>query len=346
MKPAQSTRPSAESCTLASLRLHRYFLRFSFQFLHEAADPRRVDVDPRAHRAGECNRLDVAPLRRGRLGARDLLEQGGVVLDQLALVEALLAERDVDVRAAVGAVFELARLRLLDRLRDVHRDGAGLRVRHLPARAEDPAEPADDPHLVGRGDRDVEVVEALLDLLRKLGRADDVGTGLLGLARLLALGEDGHTRLAAGPMRKHQRPAELLLGVPDVEPEVEVHFDGLVELRGREALQHPDRLDRRVEPLAVDLRARGAVILPMLAHRSVSTPIERAVPATISIACSTSRAFRSGIFASAIRRSWSRVRRPTFSRFGSPEPFSSRSASLISTAAGGVLVMKSNERSS
>src|SRR6266540_628191 len=326
MKPAQSTRPSAESCTLASLRLHRYFLRFSFQFLHEAADPRRVDVDPRAHRAGQCNRLDVAPLRRGRLGARDLLEQGGVVLDQLALVEALLAERDVDVRAAVGAVFELARLRLLDRLRDVHRDGAGLRVRHLPARAEDPAEPADDPHLVGR--------------------ADDVGTGLLGLARLLALGEDGHTRLAAGPMRKHQRPAELLLGVPDVEPEVEVHFDGLVELRGREALQHPDRLDRRVEPLAVDLRARGAVILPMLAHRSVSTPIERAVPATISIACSTSRAFRSGIFASAIRRSWSRVRRPTFSRFGSPEPFSSRSASLISTAAGGVLVMKSNERSS
>ena len=32
--------------------------------------------------------------------------------------------------------------------------------------------------------------------------------------------------------------------------------------------------------------------------------------------------------------------RPTFVRFGSLEPFSSRSASLISTAAGGVFVMK------
>jgi len=49
----------------------------------------------------------------------------------------------------------------------------------------------------------------------------------------------------------------------------------------------------------------------MAAHRSVSTPIERAVPATISMACSTSRAFRSGIFVSAIERSWSRVSRPT-----------------------------------
>jgi hypothetical protein len=41
-----------------------------------------------------------------------------------------------------------------------------------------------------------------------------------------------------------------------------------------------------------------------------------------------------------------RESRPTFTRFGSPEPFSSRSASLIRTAAGGVFVMKVKERSS
>ena len=64
------------------------------------------------------------------------------------------------------------------------------------------------------------------------------------------------------------------------------------------------------------------------------------------IACSTSRAFRSTSFVSAIERTWSRVRRPTFVRFGSAEPFSSRSASLIRTAAGGVFVMKSKLRSS
>ena len=63
-------------------------------------------------------------------------------------------------------------------------------------------------------------------------------------------------------------------------------------------------------------------------------------------AASRSLAFRSGILRSAIWRTWAAVIRPTFSRFGSPEPFSIPAASLISTAAGGVLVMKSNERSS
>ena len=139
----------------------------------------------------------------------------------------------MDVRAAVGAVLELAGLRLADGLADVHRHRAGLRVRHQPARPEDAAEPADVAHLVRRRDRDVEVGEAFLDALREVGRADDVGSGLLGLARLLALGEDGDARLAAGAVRKHQRAAELLLGVAHVEAEAEVHLDGLVELRGR-----------------------------------------------------------------------------------------------------------------
>src|SRR5439155_8912031 len=57
-------------------------------------------------------------------------------------------------------------------------------------------------------------------------------------------------------------------------------------------------------------------------------------------------AFRSWSFVSAICRTCVRDSRPTLMRFGSDEPLSSRSASLISTAAGGVLVMKVNERSS
>src|SRR5438132_11640078 len=59
-----------------------------------------------------------------------------------------------------------------------------------------------------------------------------------------------------------------------------------------------------------------------------------------------SRAFRSCSFVSAIWRTCARESRPTLSRFGSAEPFSSRSASLIRTAAGGVFVMNVNERSS
>src|SRR5207245_7944474 len=74
------------------------------ELLDDAARLRRVDLDPGAHRRRQRDLPDVATLRRGRLGADDLVEQRCVVLEQLALAEALLAERDVDVRARVGAV--------------------------------------------------------------------------------------------------------------------------------------------------------------------------------------------------------------------------------------------------
>src|SRR3712207_3439717 len=74
--------------------------------------------------------------------------------------------------------------------------------------------------------------------------------------------------------------------------------------------------------------------------------MERAVPSMILAAWSTSVAFRSGILRSAIWRTWSRVIVPTLFRFGSPDPLSRPMACLIRTAAGGVFVMKVNERSS
>ena len=107
----------------------------------------------------------------------------------------------------------------------------GLGIRHQAARAEHAPEPSDLAHLVGRRDRDVEVGEAFLDALRQVCGADDVGSGLLGLARLLALGEDGDALLAPGSVRQRDRAAQLLLGVADVEAEAEVHLDRLVELR-------------------------------------------------------------------------------------------------------------------
>src|SRR5215472_13276537 len=79
----------------------------------------RVDVNARAHRGGDGDLLDVAPLRGGGLRPDDLLDQRGVVLHKLTLVEAALADRDVDVRAAVGAVLELAGLRVANGLAHV-----------------------------------------------------------------------------------------------------------------------------------------------------------------------------------------------------------------------------------
>ena len=72
---------------------------------------------------------------------------------------------------------------------------------------------------------------AFLDLLREVGRPDDVRSGLLRLARLVAFGEHRDADLPAAPMREHERAAQLLVGVADVETEAEVQLDRFVELR-------------------------------------------------------------------------------------------------------------------
>src|ERR1700750_178368 len=120
--------------------------------LEDVAGPARVDLDARPHRGGERDRADVPALRGRRPRTDDLVEDGRVVLGQRAVLEAGLADGQVDDRGAVGAVLDLAGLGLLDRLADVHRDRADLRVGHLALRAEDAAEAADDGHHVGRRD--------------------------------------------------------------------------------------------------------------------------------------------------------------------------------------------------
>src|SRR4051794_5761878 len=307
----------------------------------------RIDLDAGTHGRGEGDRLDVAALGPRRLRADDLLQQRQVVAQQRAVVEARLADRQVDVGGAVGAVLDLAGLGLLDRLGDVHRHRADARVGHLALRAEDAAEAADDRHHVRRRDRHVEVGEAALDALGEVLGADDVRARVLGLLDLVALGEDGDRHVSAQPVRQRDGAAQLLVGVADVEPGADVDLDGLVELRAPGLLDESDRLGGRVLALAVDLVARLEELLAVARHyRPTSTPIERAVPAMIFIAWSTSCALRSLSFFSAIARSWSGLIVPTFSRCGSPDPFSMPIAWRMSTAAGGVLVMKVNERSS
>src|SRR5687768_78963 len=309
---------------------------------------RGVDLHAGPHRRGQHHRAQVPALRRGRLGADELLDDRLVVLEQHAVVEGRLADGHVHDRRAVGAVLDLAGLGLLDGLADVHRDRADLRVGHLALRAEDAAEAADHRHHVRRGDGDVEVREALvLDALGEVVRAHVVGAGLLGLARLVALGEDGDLDVLAQAVRQRDRAAQLLVGVADVQPGADVHLDRLVELRRLGLLDQADGLVRRVLALAVDLLAALEVLLAVPGHyATTSTPIERAVPSMILAAWSMVCALRSSSFFSAIARTWSREIVPTFVRFGSPEPFSIPIAWRISTAAGGVLVTNVNERSS
>src|SRR4051812_26465158 len=129
------------------------------------AQPLRARVDPDAgtHRRRRADTLQVPALRRGRLRAVHLVEHRLVVRRERGGVEADLADRHVHVAVPVGAVLDLARLELLDRPAHVVRDRARLRVRHQAARPERAPELSDVGHLVGRGDRDVEVEETLLD---------------------------------------------------------------------------------------------------------------------------------------------------------------------------------------
>jgi hypothetical protein len=121
-------------------------------------------------------------------------------------------------------------LSFFDSVRDVERDGAGLWVRHEPARTEHPPELAELAHLVWRGDQHVEVEPTVLDLLDEL-RAHVVGAGGLGLFGLVAGGDDEHADRLAGSGRENDGAAHDLIGVARIDAQTDGDLRGLVKLR-------------------------------------------------------------------------------------------------------------------
>ena len=79
---------------------------------------------------------EVSALGGCRLGPLQLVEHGAEVALQRGRFEAGLADGDVHVAVAIGAVLDLATLELGDGPADVLGDGAGLRVRHQATRAD------------------------------------------------------------------------------------------------------------------------------------------------------------------------------------------------------------------
>src|SRR3982751_2175865 len=75
-------------------------------------------------------------------------------------------------------------------------------------------------------------------------------------------------------------------------------------------------------------------------------PMERAVPAMILAAALMSLALRSSILVPAISSTCAWVSLATLTVCGVAEPLATPAAFLMSSAAGGVLVIKENERSS
>ena len=170
-----------------------------------------------------------------------------------------------DARSVI-AELDASTLDILDRPGDIERDRARLGVRHQPARTENLAEPADHAHHLGRGKRHVEVDLTRLHLLHEILPADDIRSGLDGLAQLLSSGEDRDAPRLPGAVRQRDRAPDDLVGVAWIDAEADMRLDRRIEGRDRRLANQGHRLGGGIELSLLD-RARGlAVFLAVLWH--------------------------------------------------------------------------------
>ena len=223
------------------------------------------------------------------------------------------------------------------------------------------------PMRSGRRDRDVEVHEPALDPGHEVLGADDVRAGLLGGAGRVALREDRRrARVLPVPFGSDTVPRSIWSALRGSTPSRNAASTVSSNFAGARRLHQVERLDRVVELVPVEPLARVRVLLAVLGHaallfdapsvvprdpvarsstggscgsidQTTSRPIERAVPSTWAIAPSRSIALRSGIFCSAIARTWALVTLPAFSRGVSDEPFSIPAAWRSRNGVGGRL---------
>ena len=81
-----------------------------------------------------------------------------------------------------------------------------------------------------RGNHDVEVHLALLDVLSEILKTDDIGAGRLGLVRIFTLREHRYANRLAGAVRQDRRAANHLVRLARVYAEVDRHVNALREL--------------------------------------------------------------------------------------------------------------------
>src|SRR5580698_2398478 len=186
-------------------------------------------------------------------------------------------------------------------------------------------------------------------------------------------------------MRQHHRAADHLVGVLGIYAETQSNLNGLIKFRKLDLLQQRDRILQQIRALfdrgvrlgyalsfffhftfLVSHRSslfRRAVVFStsnsnvggrpsstvrgakLRYYPTTSIPIDLAVPRTLLTAASIEAAFRSGIFCLAMSSTCFSVTLPTLSLLGVPDPLAMPAARFSRIEAGGVLVMKVNERS-
>ena len=191
----------------------------------------------------------------------------------MLLREALLADHRVDVAGAVVAELDATALELADDARQILRgadDGAGLRVRHQAAAAEDPAEATDLAHLVGHRDCGVELEPAAVDLLDEVVAAGVVGAGLERDPLAFAGGEDENADALAGAVRQNDGRADGLVGLARIDAEPRVDLDGLVEVGVGDLLDQRDRFSALYSAVSSTFLIASRYFLPCRASDSSS----------------------------------------------------------------------------
>src|SRR5690606_20254716 len=117
-----------------------------------------------------------------------------------------------------------------------------------------------------------------------------------------------HANRLAGAVRQLRRTADVLICLTRVDAEPHRELDRLVELGGVGLERELQRVRERVALLAVDLRDGVPVPLAVLLRHdqsTISSPIERAVPAMVRSAASSESTARSGILSFAMSRTCS-----------------------------------------
>ena len=133
----------------------------------------------------------------------------------------------------VETILDLTSFDLLDGSSDVRGDGAGLGGGHETLRAKNFTETADNTHHVGRGDDDVETEPVFLrDLFDHVQTAGEISACVQSFLKLRVLRKDEDFAGLAGAVRENDGAADLLVSVTGVDAELDVGFDGLVELGG------------------------------------------------------------------------------------------------------------------
>ena len=207
-------------------------------------------------------------------------------------------------------------------LADVHRDRAGLRVRHQAAGTEDPAQLAQLAHDVGRRDDHVALEPPFLDLLDVLD-ADEIGAGRLRFPLPVALGDDEHPDRLAGAVGSTTVPRTIWSACRGSTPRLTATSTVSSNLANA-AFHQPTRPRSGTPVRGPPFLCRAGTSFRRCAISPRPPRPWNAPYPDLRIAASRSLAFRSAILISAIFLTCALVTLPTLLRLGWALPFRAR----------------------